>query len=218
MELKIDEALHYLGAAVAPDELRRQVESVGKDLTALCRPRRHYKVFDLEKTAEGIRLPEAGLTLPGRSAALMLEECDRAVLLACTLGAQCDGMLRTEQARDMARAVILDACASAWVEAGCDEAEQELSVRLPGKHLTDRFSPGYGDLPLSVQPGLCRALDTPRRLGLYVTDSLLLNPAKSVTAIIGIADRPQRRRIRGCAYCSMNQTCPLRKGGTTCAL
>ena len=218
MELNVDEALRYLGAADAPDGLRRQVESAGEQLTSLCRPRWHYKVFALEKADDGVRLPEIGLALPGRTASLMLEECGQAVLLACTLGTQFDSLLRTEQVRDMARAVILDACASAWVEAGCDKAEKELSERFPGKHLTDRFSPGYGDLPLSVQPDFCKALDTPRRLGLYVTDSLLLNPSKSVTAVIGIADRPQRRRIRGCAYCSMNQTCALRKGGTTCAL
>jgi hypothetical protein len=40
-------------------------------------------------------------------------------------------------------------------------------------------------------------------LGLHVTDSLMLNPVKSVTAVIGIADRPQMARIRGCAYCAM---------------
>ena len=121
-------------------------------------------------------------------------------------------------ARDMAKAVLLDGCGSAWVEAGCDEAEGELSERLPGRFLTDRFSPGYGDLPLSLQPAICGALDTQRILGLYVTDSCLLNPGKSVTAIVGVSDRPQMARVRGCRYCSMNQTCQLRKGGKSCGL
>ena len=97
----------------------------------------------------------------------------------------------------MAKAVLTDGCGSAWVEAGCDEAEGELSERLPGRFLTDRFSPGYGDLPLSLQPTLCGALDTQRTLGLYVTDSCLLNPGKSVTAIVGVADRPQMARCAG---------------------
>ena len=115
-------------------------------------------------------------------------------------------------------AVLLDGCGSAWVEAGCDAAEGEVSARLPGRFLTDRFSPGYGDLPLSLQPAICGALDTQRTLGLYVTDSCLLNPGKSVTAIVGVADRPQMARVRGCRYCSMNQTCQLRKGGKSCGL
>ena len=148
----------------------------------------------------------------------MLKECTQAALLACTLGAAFDARLRAVQARDMAKAVLTDGCGSAWVEAGCDEAEGELSERLPGRFLTDRFSPGYGDLSLDMQPALCAALDAGRRLGLSVTDSLLLNPSKSVTAVIGLAHQPQMARVRGCAYCTLRETCALRKGGNHCVL
>ena len=102
------------------------------------------------------------------------------------------------------------------MERGCGQAEEELAGRFPGLFFTDRFSPGYGDLPLDLQPALCAALDTPRRLGLYVTPSLLLNPVKSVTAVIGLSERPQPARVRGCAYCQMREHCPYRKGGTHC--
>ena len=156
------------------------------------------------------------VTLTGSSAHRMLTQCCQAVLLACTLGSAFDRMLLSAQARDMAQAVILDACGSAYVESGCDDAERELAARFPDRFLTDRFSPGYGDLPLSLQPDLCAALDTPRRLGLHVTKSLLLNPVKSVTAVIGLSDRPQPARIRGCAYCRMRETCSMRKGGNHC--
>jgi hypothetical protein len=120
------------------------------------------------------------------------------------------------QARDMARAVILDACGSALVEQGCDGAEKELAARFPGQYLTDRFSPGYGDLPLSLQGNICTALDAPRRLGLHVTESSLLNPVKSVTAVVGLSDQPQKARIRGCTYCQMRESCALHKGGNHC--
>ena len=49
-----------------------------------------------------------------------------------------------------------------------------------------RFSPGYGDLPLDVQRPLFAALDVPRKIGVSLTDSLLMAPSKSVSAIIGI--------------------------------
>ena len=219
MELNLEEALRYAGVPSPPPEaLRREMEDVAAGLTAAVTPRWRWRLFELEHTPEGPRLPELELLLPGRTAALMLKECTQAALLACTLGAVFDARLRAVQARDMAKAVLLDGCGSAWVEAGCDEAEGELSARLPGRFLTDRFSPGYGDLPLSLQPTLCAALDTQRTLGLYVTDSCLLNPGKSVTAIVGVADRPQMARVRGCRYCSMNQTCQLRKGGKSCGL
>lgn len=217
MELNIDEALRYLGAGrQAPPELRRAAEDTARRLTARLRPRYTYRVFSLERRDGVLCLPEADLILPGKDAETMLADCGRVALLGCTLGAEFESMLRAEQARDMAKAVILDACGSAWVEAGCDEAEKELAARLPGRYLTDRFSPGYGDLPLDLQPSICAALDARRRLGIHVTESCLMNPSKSVTAIIGLSDRPQAARIRGCAYCSMRETCALRKGGKHC--
>lgn len=218
MELNVDEVLRYLGAGRgAPDSLRREAEKMAERLTAAMRPRYTYKVFSLIREGDSFLLPGSGVTLTGNSARTMLAQCDRAVLLACTLGTSFDALLRAEQARDMAGAVILDACGGAWVEAGCDEAERELREKLPGVYLTDRFSPGYGDLPLELQPAICAALDAQRRLGVHVTKSLLINPVKSVTAVIGISDRPQMARIRGCAFCSMNKTCTLRKGGKSCA-
>ena len=118
----------------------------------------------------------------------------------------------------MAEAVILDGCGSALVEQGCDEAEREIASRFPTLYLTDRFSPGYGDLPLSLQKDLCAALDAQRRLGIYVNESMLMTPQKSVTALIGLSSLPQMARIRGCGYCSMKERCALRKGGNHCGL
>ena len=219
MKLDIMEALRYLGAGSSPPEvLRRDMEQIAGQLTAAVRPRYAYRVFSTVHEERGVLLREAGILLTGRSAARMLAQCDQAVLLICTLGAGFETMLRAEQARDMARAVMLDACGSAWVESGCNAAEEELAARFPGRYLTDRFSPGYGDLPLALQPAICAALDAGRRVGVQVTDSFLMNPSKSVTAVIGLSDRPQQARIRGCAYCSMREPCTLRKGGKSCAL
>ena len=219
MKLDIMEALRYLGAGSSPPEvLRRDMEQIADQLTAAVRPRYAYRVFSTVHEERGVLLREAGILLTGRSAARMLAQCDQAVLLICTLGAGFETMLRAEQARDMARAVMLYACGSAWVESGCNAAEEELAARFPGRYLTDRFSPGYGDLPLALQPAICAALDAGRREGVQVTDSFLMNPSKSVTAVIGLSDRPQQARIRGCAYCSMRETCTLRKGGKSCAL
>ena len=219
MKLDIMEALRYLGAGSSPPEvLRRDMEQIADQLTAAVRPRYAYRVFSTVHEERGVLLREAGILLTGRSAARMLAQCDQAVLLICTLGAGFETMLRAEQARDMARAVMLDACGSAWVESGCNAAEEELAARFPGRYLTDRFSPGYGDLPLALQPAICAALDAGRRVGVQVTDSFLIYPSTSVAAVIGLSDRPQQARIRGCAYCSMRETCTLRKGGKSCAL
>ena len=214
-----DEVLRYLGAgADAPQDLRQQVSHLSQELAQRIQPRYTYRLFPLIRERELFYLPQTGMTLAGQTAAAMLDTCDQAVLLCCTLGAEFDSLLRARQARDMAQTLILDACGSALVEAGCDAACQELAEQFPGRHLTDRFSPGYGDLPLTLQPLICTALDARRRLGVHVTASMLLNPTKSVTAFIGLSGRPQMARVRGCAHCSLKETCTLRKGGKHCAL
>ena len=216
MRPNVGEALRYLGIPHPPGELLREAERMADELSAGLQPRYFYRVLKIERLPDCVRLQGAGIDLTGSTALTMLEHCDRAVLLACTLGARFDAKLLAIQARDMAKAVIYDALGSAFVEAGCDEAEQEIATWFPDSYLTDRFSPGYGDLPLELQPALCTALDAQRRLGITVTQSLLMNPVKSVTAVIGLSDQPQPARIRGCESCMMQDTCPFRKEGTHC--
>ena len=218
IKLDIGEVLRYLGVKEDPEgAIARAVQDEAEGLLRAVRPRYVYRLFPVERGQSGVVLQGSGVTLPGSMAGRMLARCGQAALLACTLGAGFEARLRAVQARDMARAVILDACGSALVEAGCDRAEREIASRYPGHYLTDRFSPGYGDLPLEVQNAISTALDAPRRLGVQVTPSLLMNPSKSVTAVIGLADAPQPARIRGCAYCSLAGSCTIREGGKSCA-
>ena len=124
----LEEALRYLGAARADEATRRAVAETAQTLRETISPRFVYRVFDLEKKGGAPFLPDAGLTLPGKLARRMLEGCGKAALLICTLGAGFDARMRHMQARDMAGAVILDACGSAWVEAGCREAEKAIAA------------------------------------------------------------------------------------------
>ena len=216
MRIPVEEALRYMGAAQADEATRRLAEETAGMLEEKLRPRYLWRAFPIARGEEGIRLEGAGTCLPGTLAAKMLAECDTAVLLTATVGAEFDRMMQEWEKRDMARAAVMDVCGSAWTEAVCDEAEAEIRGRFPGKYLTDRFSPGYGDLPLSLQAGFLRALDAGRKLGITANESFLLLPCKSVTAIIGLADRPQGAKIRGCGYCAMHDTCEYRKRGIFC--
>ena len=104
MKLNVDEALRYLGiGGQAAESIRASVAAVADKLTAAIQPRYTYRVCSLQKTEAGFLLPEAELVLPGADAAKMLEQCDQAVLMACTLGTQFEALLRREQARDMSR-------------------------------------------------------------------------------------------------------------------
>ena len=216
MTLDRAEALRYLAIARPDASSLEALEPVAAALEKALTPRFTFAAFPVRHTPEGEALEGSGLVLPGEMARTMLRECTDAVLLLCTLGAGFEARLRAASARDMAQAAMLDACGSAYVEAGCDEAEKAIAARFPEKYLTDRFSPGYGDLPLDLQPALCAALDSQRRLGVTVTESLLMVPMKTVSAVIGLADTPQPARVRGCQFCARRETCEFRKNGQIC--
>ena len=63
----------------------------------------------------------------------------------------------------------------------------ELSAQVEGEGLTltGRFSPGYGDLPLTLQPALLERMQA-YRIGLTVNAGGQLQPEKSVTALCGL--------------------------------
>ncbi len=209
-----EEALRYMGMKNASAEVRSEAAEKAAQLTEGLSPHYIYRILPLIKTDEGFLLGE--LAVNGASASRMLKGCSRAALLISTLGFAFENRLRTVSARNMADAVILDACGSALAERGCDEAEKAISAACPGEYLTDRFSPGYGDLPLSLQAEICRITDAEKLLGVHLHESMLLFPSKTVTAIVGIAASPQPARIRGCSFCTLANNCSFRKEGSHC--
>lgn len=208
------EVLQYLrwtGTEI-PLEVDDLIDSCMEETLRVSEPRFTYRIFPIDRQA---KTPE--VVFIGQDVPLMLTDCDRVVLMAATLGNGLELAIRRAQVRDMARAVVLDCCGSAAIEAVCDAAEQEILAAVGASvYLTDRFSPGYGDLPISLQDTFLRQVDAHKQIGLTVTATNILTPRKSVTAIIGLANQPQSKRFRGCAYCSMFETCAFRKAGKTC--
>ena len=78
---------------------------------------------------------------------------------------------------------------------------REEELKAQNKWLRPRFSPGYGDFDIHHQDDILRMLDTAKKIGLTMTDSYMLTPTKSVTAIIGISDTQEKCHIKGCEAC-----------------
>ncbi len=177
-----------------------------------------YKVFDIVKS-DKIVVKDSILAFEGSSIMQLLSQSDKCVLMAVTLGSGVDELLRKLQVSCLSKAVLADCVASSMVENLCDQLEEQIKNEWTkkGMFLTDRFSPGYGDLSLKVQAPFCDVLDASKRIGLNVTDSGLLTPKKSITAIVGISDTPQPMRIKGCKYCSLAKNCVYKKRGSKCS-
>ena len=218
-QINPDEVLRYMGTP--PDQagadLRALAETCAQEVLSAARPRWAYRVFDLTPQAEGVRL-DCGLLLPGEDLKRHLKDCRRAALFCATLSAQVDALIRRAESGDMLRALALDCCAAAAVEEVCDQIEGELQGQFPGCFFPFRFSPGYGDLPLTLQGPLLNLLDAPRKVGLCASSTHILTPRKSVTAILGIADHPIEANTRSCVGCPAHDGCQYRKSGGHCGI
>ena len=172
----------------APDaDTEARLEQAAQRCAAAVRPRHVYAFFPLERRADGVAVCGTPLCLTGQSIARHLEGAGQCALMAVTLGMQAEREQRQLAASgQLTQAVLFDAACSAYIEVAADVCQDELAgaAARRGLRAGGRFSPGYGDLPLQVQGALLAALDTPRRLGLTLTDSLLMLPRKSITAIV----------------------------------
>lgn len=154
------------------------------------------------------------LHLPGRDIAKNLKGADYLVLFAASLGIEIDRKIAIYEHQSMTRALMLDACASSYIESICNICNQEVKeafFSLSYKALP-RFSPGYGDLPISLQNSFCQLLDSHRKIGLSCTGNHLLLPRKSVTAIIGLSKENQKaeKNSTPCSICFLEEHCDKR--------
>ncbi|MGM9551125.1 MAG: methionine synthase [Clostridia bacterium] len=176
-----------------------------------------FAVYDIKET-NPVRIEGTDIKLMGKDIAKHLEGCKSCCFMSATLGSEIDRLIRIKNNVDVSDALILDACASVGVESLCDNAQGYIEKELlkNNMYITDRFSPGYGDFPIGTQKDICEATQSHKMMGLSYTQSFLLTPFKSVTAVIGISDAPRKKRITGCKNCFLSGECQYRKRGVTC--
>jgi len=94
---------------------------------------------------------------------------------------------RLHETGDLQRAVILDAVLSEKADFGLDFIEQEAAVvlRRSGRTLGRRLSCGYGDFSLEHQKFFYNTLAFDR-YGIRISDRNILEPEKTVTALLPI--------------------------------
>ncbi len=209
-----NEALFYLGYkwGEVPSEIAAQLERAKKDLAKKVRARVVYRIFS--RRDDGT-IENLGFVPQGKDVQDLLAQCHHVILMGATLGLEVERFSRQMQVKDLGYAVIFDACANSAIENVCDNLCAELACQYG--HTTDRFSPGYGDLPFVQQQDFDRVLQLQQSIGVTLTGSGLMVPQKSVTAILGVADSPQPRRFTGCPACVKFRNCEHRKEGRFCA-
>lgn len=122
--------------------------------------------------------------------AKMLNGADRVAVFMVTIGDALERRVKELfDAQEPTRAFILDAIGSETVDALADYMHRQALSGIAKNErckVTPRFSPGYGDWKLTIQSELHRVCQG-NRIGISITESSLMLPRKSVSAILGFA-------------------------------
>ena len=178
--LPVREILRY--AKCGGDTLPPDAEACLKSLPAAVCGRVCWAEFKIAQTEDGLDLGFA--KTDSKQLKKNLSGCDRIILFAATAGVEFDRLVMRYERLSPAKALWYQSIGAAYVESVCDAFNDEIRARY-GK-TRPRFSPGYGDLPLSLQTDIFAALAPEKHIGVTLNDNLFMTPSKSVTAIVGI--------------------------------
>ena len=185
------EILRYLGyrGSEITSGVEKRIEACMNKANEVSKIGYSYRLFSVSYEDKGVVVENALMTMPGNSIKKHLAGAENVAFMCVTLGRAFDVEVEAQMVKDPASGVILNACGIALIEKAADELQKLIDDSLEGSlHTGVRFSPGYGDLPLSLQEDFLRILNAEKYAGIRLNSSYLCNPSKTVTAVCAIID------------------------------
>lgn len=216
MEFILKESLRYLGSNVknADEELISFIKNIIKEVDAVAEYRHCHKLVYVY--IDGIDVTLGDMKVTSKDLAKNLDGCTKAIMFVATLGPGVDMLLRKSKYDSLLKASTIQAVSAALIEDYCDKINEEFREKFNSKYLRPRYSPGYGDFELNHQINFLKTVEASKRIGVSLTDGLLMVPTKSVSAVIGISDSQGDSKKNNCSSkcfdCS-KENCIYRKRG-----
>ena len=154
--------------------------------------------------------------LEGKVVGNHLKDCEKVICMAVTVGEDIENEVTKKfQRGEYTSSILLDAAATTAVEQAADAMEKTIKQNplIRGYNMRWRFSPGYGDLPLTQQTDIFH-LSNAEIIGIKLSTSMMMIPRKSITAIIGLINNQtnsiETKEKNRCNNCN-NIDCPSRQ-------
>jgi len=206
-EISESEVFRYAGIkGDASSEIKNEILSCIGEMKKVLTPKACYMKVPVRITGKAV---DFGVMMAeSENLSLNLKNCSEAFLFGVTLGTGADRLINRFSSVSPVKALYFQAIGAATVESICDFLCESIFKEHTDKNLKPRFSPGYGDLSLTLQKEFLNILDCHRKIGLYLTEGGFMVPSKSVTAIVGITDEKTCRS--GCEQCG-NNNCEFKR-------
>ena len=183
-EINEKEIRRYLGAGEDIPEIKRLIDECLSEAEDKLSYKTCYTVFPIKICGDEVDL--CFTRVKSKSLAKNLKGCNRIILFAATVGIELDRLISKYGVLSPTKALIFQAIGAERIEGLCDSFNKEIKTKY--KYSAPRFSAGYGDFPIEAQREIFSALDSSKHIGVSLSESLMMSPSKSVTALIGILD------------------------------
>ncbi len=214
------EVLRYLGHKnqEIDESLNNLIDELIEEVKEYIQPKYTFRIYQIEKRDNVIKLANSNYIFEGGDINRHLAQSNQCSILATTLGSMIENKIKYYQKVNLTKALILDSCATCAIENYTDDIQEKIKEKANELDLgiTYRYSPGYGDFPINTQKIIIRLLEADKKIGLTVTESNILLPRKSVTAIIGFQDKKIISVHPGCNTCKNKDICKFAKEGSYC--
>lgn len=183
--INVKEVQRYAGLAKT-NFAETEIHQACQEVRILSSPMASWEEYDYHSCTGEIGSTE--IYIEGQKIRDYLQSAKKLIFLAATVDESVETAITNYfQQGNYTYALLLDAAATAAVETVADELTKMLQYNYArqGYQLLRRYSPGYGDWPIAFQPQMIK-LSHADQIQVTLTESLMLMPRKSVTAVIGL--------------------------------
>jgi len=172
-----------------PKEFRRTVERAYEELLNVARPVVLWRDFDVDNP-----LSFDSMKLTGELAEKHLSGSKIITVFLATLGKRVDEKIEEyfRNGEDLL-AFFIDGIASEMVEYALRKVDAELRMERFNLEGSFRISPGYGDLPLSLNKKIVEIFKDEVDVNV-IEDSYVLVPRKTITAFVGWREKKNEKQ------------------------
>ena len=149
-----------------------------------------FVAFNIKnRTPQKTTLEHSNFVIDSAQVTKLLRNSEAVLLFMATIGLKLEEEVRSLFSQDESvKGFLLDAMGSELADEVANELHHNIipsRIKDLNYVITPRFSPGYGDWPVTVQSEFLEVCHG-HEIGISVTESSLLIPQKSVSAVFGL--------------------------------
>ncbi len=185
--LDMNELKRYSGLTKCTEFPQSLLDQACIEAQIVSKPKAIWEIYDYDPISSTILSPKP-LHLPPTVISKHLANSQKVVVIAVTIGTKLEEMVSEYFTKnEYTLGLLLDAAGTTAVEIAADQACELIKQQAnkEGYSPLFRFSPGYGQWDITVQPQIL-SLAHAEDINITATSSCMLLPRKSITAVIGL--------------------------------